>query len=51
MIVGCITLITVNTLIFGFVTWLPTFFVHSGRSIAQSLQLLTDHIYRRAHPP
>jgi MFS transporter, putative metabolite:H+ symporter len=36
MIVGCITLITVNTLIFGFVTWLPTFFVHSGRSIAQS---------------
>jgi putative MFS transporter len=36
MIVGSITLITVNTLIFGFVTWLPTFFVHSGRSIAQS---------------
>jgi putative MFS transporter len=36
MMVGCITLITVNTLIFGFVTWLPTFFVHSGRSIAQS---------------
>jgi putative MFS transporter len=36
MIVGCITLITVNTLIFGFVTWLPTFFVHSGRTIAQS---------------
>ena len=36
MIVGCITLITVNTLIFGFVTWLPTFFVHSGRTIAES---------------
>src|ERR1700682_5467225 len=36
MIVGSITLITVNTLIFGFVTWLPTFFVHSGRSIARS---------------
>jgi hypothetical protein len=36
MIVGCITLITVNTLIFGFVTWLPTFFVHGGRTIAQS---------------
>jgi len=36
MIVGYITLITANTLIFGFVTWLPTFFVHSGRSIAQS---------------
>ena len=36
LIVGCITLITANTLIFGFVTWLPTFFVQSGRSIAQS---------------
>ena len=36
MIVGSITLITVNTLIFGFVTWLPPFFVHSGRTIAQS---------------
>ena len=36
MIVGCIALITVNTLIFGFVTWLPTFFVHSGRTMAQS---------------
>ena len=37
MIVGAITLIVVNTLIFGFVTWLPTFFVQEGRSIASSL--------------
>ena len=37
MIVGAITLIVVNTLIFGFVTWLPTFFVQQGRSIASSL--------------
>jgi putative MFS transporter len=37
MIVGAITLIVVNTLIFGFVTWLPTFFVHQGLSIASSL--------------
>jgi MFS transporter, putative metabolite:H+ symporter len=37
MIVGCTTLIVVNTLIFGFVTWLPTFFVQEGRSIASSL--------------
>jgi MFS transporter, putative metabolite:H+ symporter len=37
MIVGATTLIVVNTLIFGFVTWLPTFFVQSGRSIASSL--------------
>jgi putative MFS transporter len=36
MIVGAITLIVVNTLIFGFVTWLPTFFVQEGRSIATS---------------
>jgi putative MFS transporter len=26
-----------NTLIFGFITWLPTFFVQAGRSIASSL--------------
>ena len=37
MIVGAITLIVVNTLVFGFVTWLPTFFVQEGRSIASSL--------------
>jgi putative MFS transporter len=37
MIVGATTLIVVNTLIFGFVTWLPTFFVQAGRSIASSL--------------
>ncbi len=37
MIVGAITLIVVNTLVFGFVTWLPTFFVREGFSIASSL--------------
>jgi putative MFS transporter len=37
MIVGATSLIVVNTLIFGFVTWLPTFFVQEGRSIASSL--------------
>jgi len=37
MIVGGVTLIVVNTLIFGFVTWLPTFFVQQGRSIVSSL--------------
>jgi putative MFS transporter len=37
MIVGATTLIVVNTLIFGFITWLPTFFVQAGRSIASSL--------------
>jgi putative MFS transporter len=37
MIVGGTTLIVVNTLIFGFVTWLPTFFVQGGLSIASSL--------------
>jgi putative MFS transporter len=37
MIVGATTLIVVNTLIYGFITWLPTFFVQAGRSIASSL--------------
>jgi MFS transporter, putative metabolite:H+ symporter len=37
MIVGATTLIVVNTLIYGFVTWLPTFFVQAGRSIGSSL--------------
>ena len=36
MIVGSICLIVVNTLVFGFVTWLPAFFVQEGRSIATS---------------
>ncbi len=36
MIVGAVTLIVANTLIYGFVTWLPTFFVQEGRSIARS---------------
>jgi putative MFS transporter len=36
MIVGCVTLIVINTLIYGFVTWLPTFFVQEGLSIATS---------------
>ena len=36
MIVGMVTLIVANTLIYGFVTWLPTFFVQEGRSIARS---------------
>src|SRR6202795_4100643 len=36
MIVGATTLIVVNTLIYGFVAWLPTFFVQEGRSIARS---------------
>jgi MFS transporter, putative metabolite:H+ symporter len=36
MVVGAVALITVNTLIFGFVTWLPTFFVQQGLSITRS---------------
>jgi MFS transporter, putative metabolite:H+ symporter len=36
MLVGAVTLITANTLIYGFVTWLPTFLVHEGRTIAAS---------------
>jgi putative MFS transporter len=36
VVVGSVTLIVANTLIYGFVTWLPTFFVHQGLSIATS---------------
>lgn len=36
MIVGATTLVVINTLLYGFVTWLPTFFVQQGLSIARS---------------
>jgi MFS transporter, putative metabolite:H+ symporter len=36
LIVGCVSLMTVNMLIYGFVTWLPTFLVGQGDSIARS---------------
>jgi L-lactate permease len=36
MIVGAICLITINTLLYGFVTWLPVFFVKQGLSVATS---------------
>jgi MFS transporter, putative metabolite:H+ symporter len=36
MIVGAVTLITINTLLYGFVTWLPVFFIKQGLSIATS---------------
>jgi MFS transporter, putative metabolite:H+ symporter len=36
LLVGSIGLIVVNTLIFGFVTWLPTFFVHQGLTLTRS---------------
>ena len=37
LIVGSFTLITINALIFGFVNWLPTFFVQQGLGVAKSL--------------
>jgi MFS transporter, putative metabolite:H+ symporter len=36
LIVGCVSLMIANTLIQGFVVWLPTFFVGQGDSIARS---------------
>lgn len=36
MIIGSVTLIVANTMLYGFVIWLPTFFVAEGRSIARS---------------
>ena len=37
LVVGSVVLITINTLIFGFVNWLPTFFGQQGISITRSL--------------
>jgi putative MFS transporter len=36
LILGSIVLIVINTLIFGFVTWLPTFFVQQGMTLTKS---------------
>jgi putative MFS transporter len=36
MVLGCISLIVINTLIYGFIVWLPSFFVKQGLSIATS---------------
>src|SRR5215472_10805067 len=36
MIVGAVCLVTINTLLYGFVTWLPVFFIKQGLSIATS---------------
>ncbi|MGA8693119.1 MAG: MFS transporter [Xanthobacteraceae bacterium] len=36
LIVGCVSLRVANTLIYGFVIWLPTFFISQGNSIARS---------------
>jgi putative MFS transporter len=36
LFVGAVMMIVVNTLLFGFITWLPSFFVKEGLSIAQS---------------
>lgn len=36
MIVGTVCLITINTLLYGFVTWLPVFFIKQGLSVATS---------------
>jgi putative MFS transporter len=36
LVVGSVVLITINSLIFGFVVWLPTFFVEQGLSLTKS---------------
>lgn len=36
VVVGCICLVVINTLLYGFITWLPTFFVKQGLTIATS---------------
>jgi putative MFS transporter len=36
LLVGSVALMAVNTLLYGFITWLPTFFVAQGDTIARS---------------
>jgi putative MFS transporter len=36
LVVGSVLLIVINTLLYGFITWLPTFFVMQGMNIARS---------------
>jgi putative MFS transporter len=36
MVLGCVSLVVINTLIYGFITWLPTFFAKQGLSVATS---------------
>jgi len=36
LVLGCLLLIVINTLIYGFITWLPTFFVSQGMTMVKS---------------
>ncbi len=36
LVLGAVTMIVTNTLLYGFVTWIPTFFVSEGLTIARS---------------
>jgi putative MFS transporter len=36
LVLGCICLVVINTLIYGFITWLPTFFAQQGLTVATS---------------
>lgn len=36
LVLGCLLLIVINTLIYGFITWLPTFFVKQGMTVVKS---------------
>jgi putative MFS transporter len=39
-ITACVTLIVINATVYGFITWIPTFFVKEGLSVATSFQFL-----------
>ena len=36
VVTGCLVMIVINTLIYGFITWLPTFFFKQGMTITKS---------------
>jgi MFS transporter, putative metabolite:H+ symporter len=41
LVTGSIILITMNTALYGFIAWLPTFFIKSGQSVVASLGYTT----------
>ena len=48
MIVGAVCLITINTLLYGFITWLPVFFIKQGLERRDVLWLFAADGARRA---
>ncbi|HUB49517.1 MAG TPA: MFS transporter [Acetobacteraceae bacterium] len=40
MVVGSVTLMIINAVVFGFITWLPTFFIRQGMSMIEAFHFV-----------